>query len=653
MVERPPQEWIDYWDQTIKADLKERIAKFDARWAKDELLVRNHERGYREGNLVQEFVRMLHRRLFAKPFEVSIRPDDAAYADQAEAAEIVASSVARVANLQAAYRSAGAAATWAGVGWIEVGHPLDPWSLDLMRSGRSPNLPSTAVGGPQDDYVEVAPDELSAYGVAPEQVQPLDGFNAPLPGPQAEPLPLFNPALGNCWAAPVDPRLVVVPPRLRAFDVCPYYARLRFLTTGELEQVSGVSLRASGASEYASLFEATEACALTAYPEMLLVADVWVVRDRNNPRYNNYRFSYAFGSERELIYFGPNPYGGLVNLVPVLLSETKAVYDTTPAAELAPFADIYHKGIKALGRNVARQLSRKWWKEQGAGLSPVAEQQLKNDEYSGVIEVQSANAVKLEPKENFDASLFQSLSWVRAQAQAGAGASDLDVGRAVKDITARQTQALLEATGINVEAMKATVQRSAGEAVLKLMYLTGVFSTAGRARSYYYGRQMVSFDRGTHDFTSSLVYDVEVVDAGDKMTNEELMLWLQFWRTLQQDTQGVFLPFYDREFLARVNLRRFGIGPQALASRSANREGMGTPPVGQQAEMLAVLGNSPGGTPGNNVLDFGGGAGSEAVLQEMTEGQHPERTPGSRGPGVGNAVQGLSRVGTGYGERRK
>lgn len=130
------------------------------------------------------------------------------------------------------------------------------------------------------------------------------------------------------------------------------------------------------------------------------------------------------------------------------------------------------------------------------------------------------------------------------------------------------------------------------------------------------------------------------------------MLWLQFWRQLQSDTDGVFLPFYDREFLARTNLRRFGIGPQGLASRSANREGRGVPPVGAVAEIQQMLAGSTGGTPGNNVLPISSGGGGNAVLQEMTMGQHPERALGSRGVGVGNALDGLRRVGSGYGERR-
>lgn len=638
-----PKEVVEYWDQRIRLDLQARVGTFDKKWEQNYALVRNSgSTGFRNGNLVAEFTRTLQIRLLSQDPLVTVKADDPDQTSRAEDAAVISQAVSRVAKLKSCLAEASLAATWASVGWIEVGHPLDSWSYDIMRSARAPALDRPGGQPVEDEFVEVSPQDLEAQGMDLSKAEPFDPFTELPPSPDAkpQPMPFFDGTFGYPWSSVVDPRLVVTNLNAGTREQMDYICRLRFLTRKELEKISGFRYpgQPSLRSETRVLFEQVEGMSAMLFPEMLCIAEVWIIRDRNNPEYNSWHLCYLFGEPEHIVSAEPNQAGGMVPLVPLKLSKLKKMYDTTLAEELSKYADLFDIGIKAMFRSLKRMLNRKWGAPKAAGLDAEDEKRLRNDDFSGVIKMNDPSAIKEMAEEKFDQHLFQTLSWVKSLAQSQTGASDIDQGKAIKDITARQTQALLEATGINVEGMKETMQEAAVEVVLKLMHLVGMYNHAGRARKYQYGNQMVSMDRGTHDFTSSYIYDVKVEDSKLVVSNEERMVWNQLLKTLFVDTGGVLLPYLDREYVARATVRKYGEGPEMLASRAALRPPEGTNPAQLQAALPENMQGAAGVPPGLRLLD-------------AVQGQHPERELGAQSGGeqplsLSNALSGLSRVGS-------
>jgi len=638
-------EYVEYWDQRIRDDLNERLGKWDPVWEMMEQLVRNSETGYRDGNVVAEFIKTLHARLLTDDLSCDVDSDDPSYTDQAESAAVVAESLQRICDLTNVSQDVTTQATWASFGVFELGHPIDPASHDPYMSFRCPNYGRDDQA--QDQWEEASPEEVATMGGQTDNVVPFSPEQQSLLAGgmgMDDPQPVYSPAFGYPWVKPLDPRLVVMPLNVKDPHNAPYIARIRFITRAELRLVRGYDADASTVGivgQYQDLFHKTqEDGAIDLFPEMMMIMEVYIKRDRNNPDYNGWFFSYVFGQPDKVIHQGQNPHGGMIPLVFTKLSRLKKMYDTTLAKELSRYADIYHIGIQAMERNLEQMLEDKTLVAPSAGLQEPEEKKLFNKNYRGPVKVNDPNGVVKYGENEFNVDLVRAMSYIKSLAQSSTGQSDLDRGTAIKEITARQTQALLDATGINVEDMANQLSRAVTEVVMKLMHLAGLYSMAGRSRQFSFGGKFTSFSRGTHDFTTSFVYRVIVNDRGTEATQEERMVWVQFLRTLFQDTSGYLAPYYDREGLAKATLKFFRQGTNLLASRAAGREGQGVSPE-------AVQGLQPGGSADLSNALAGGG---NPMLNEMVQGQHPERDVGSRGMDLGNAMRGALATGSGAGE---
>lgn len=651
-----PLDILDFWDRRIQDDLKLRMAR-DSEWEKSDALVRNSETGARHGNLVAEFVSLLHTRLLAVDPQVQVEPDDPDGVKAAEDVSIVAQSTMRVAGLRGALQEAVTTATWATVGWIFLGHPLDPFTNDILRSARAAQpLPAA---GAQDEYREVDPRELGMLGLDTGQVQPFDEGQfdplaaVPSPFEDEEPAPIFQPDFGYPWAESVDPRYIIHNQNARKKKDLDYITRLRFLTLKECKRLFGdkISSKAAVSSEFRSLFHTVEGQADNLFPDLCLVAETWIIRDRNNPEYNGWYLCHLLGETRTSPLVAINrPLGGMIPLVIVPLSRIKKLRDRTMAQELEQFADIFDTGIKAIFRSIERQFNKKWGIPPSVGMVDGEVSKVFDDHYTGEIKVQDPAAIKQIVEEPFDFALVQSLAWVKSLAQSTANTSDLERGQAIKDITAKQTQALLDVTGISLEGMKDPINDAAKECVMKIMHLIGLFNHLGRSRKYTFGKKVAEFDIGQQDFTTSYKYAVSVVDNKNQVTNEERVVWLQLLKSLFADTGGVLLPYLDREAVTKETLRTFGKGPDLLASQGAGRPGVGP----GLAETDPTLAGAPEGQvqPGQlSAPQLGSGGPLSAAVQDGMLGQHRERGLGDQGVGrPSNAVNGALRIGSGGGE---
>lgn len=633
--EKPQKEWVEYWHQVVVETLKERRQQYDTRWADMKELVENSGGGLRKGNIASDFIKTLHARLLRKDIYVNVEADDPEYMQQGENAEVVANSISRVAGLQTAIRRVMTDGTWASHGVLEVGHPIDPASMSVMHVFRTPNVSDINTVADVWEEVPEIPNQYDA------EVLPFPE-NAGTTMGETEPEPIFSPGVGYPWVSSVDPRLVVMPLRCRDGGQSPWIARLRYLTRGEMITVLGYDPgpEAVVSGEFSELFnETSEDSGWEQFPELCCIVELYIRRDRNSPTYNNWFLSFILGHPDRVLHSSVNPWGGMVPLIPIKLDALKPMYSTTLAEELQPFADAYHRGVNAVLRQLLDLLNEKHWVPTGAGLSEEAEKKLYNPYYRGPIQVNDPGGIKRVNEQTLDPDLLRTMTFVKSVAQSRSGQSDIDRGSAIKEITARQTQALLDATGISVESMGTMVAIGGRECIMKLMHLTGLYSTVGRSRKFHFGGRFASMDAGTHDWVNSMVYTVTVEDNAEEYSNEERMMWTQFIRTLFSDSQGIILPHFDGEQLAKETLKVFNKSPVLLANRSGNREPAGRNPM-MEAQLQAQLSQgsqAPPGAVGGNMVD-------------MVQGQHPERALGSRGVDLGNALRGMQSVGTGMGE---
>jgi len=654
-------DWVEAWDYRLRQDLDHLIRNVHPKWERAEEYVRNAGSGSKEGNLVAEFIKTLHARLLAKELNVHVESDNPEFSDHAERAEVVAQAVQRIADLIGALRDAATPATWASFGVLEVGHPIDPASHDPWMSYRNPNYDRDD-SGVADQWEEVPAEDLEMFGADPEKVLPFseqqrlelehvlkgDALqDAGAPGdpaaPMEQPRPVFRPNVGYPWVQSVDPRLIIIPTNAKSSKKLSYVARLRFISRAELMTIQGYDAGPGSHvnGHYRTLFDKTEEDGgLDLYPEMCLIAEVYIRRDRNNPQFNNWFFSYIFGEPGKVIRHGPNQHGGMSPLIFLKLDPLKNMHDLPLASELIKFADIYDMGVRSMMETLERSLNRKTLISNGAGMDDPEQKKYFDPKYRGPVKLQDINAIKEDEGPSYDIDLIRGMTFVKSLAQSNTGQSDIDRGTAIKEITARQTQALLDATGINIETMAAQMSKAAMEAVMKLMHLAGLFSMVGRDRKFQFGGRFTSMQRGNHDFTTSYIYDVSVEDNESAFTAEDRMMWVQFVRTLFSDSQGLMVPYFDREGLAKHTRRVFDAPMSLLASRSAGREGQGINPMAEAGLEAGIPGSL------NPALDEG----RANMLSDISEGQHPERSLGSRGFDVGNAIRGGMKTGSGTGE---
>ncbi|MAG68180.1 MAG: hypothetical protein CMK74_20280 [Pseudomonadales bacterium] len=634
-----PLELIEYWDRRVLDDLRARRQK-EILWRVNKALVFNNGAGFREGNLAADFTEAVTNRLIGRDFDVDVQADDPDYDEQARNAEVAANAVSRIAGFEDEVREAITHATWAPFGVLEVGHPLDRHSMDPLR-GRITTGVSQLTDAVQDEWVEVDPSALLPMGLDPEAIPALE-TNLENITTDTAPTPVFDPGFGYPWIEAIDPRYIVIPENSMRPSRLPYVARLRFLTAQEIKVMHGVDLSDSSInSELQDLYQELESDGeWKHFPNMICVVDLYIRRDRNNPHFNSWYVSYVLGRPDIVILSGPNPFGGMIPFVFVRLKKRGKMYGTTLAEELSAVADSYHLALRGIKNDLKDMVNRTLLISNGTGISDDDESNIRNPNFRGTVRVNDVNGIKrLFSDTRFDNDLFRAAMFLKAAGQARVGSSDIDRGVPIKNITAKQTEAILDATGVNIDSMAGIVSEAASQAVHKLMHLVGLYSMSGRGRKFNYGPRVAAYSTGTHDFTTSLVYKIKIEPVEAASDNEEKLVWVQFVNLLQN------VPFitqlFDPLFIAKKLAKVFDISMRAIKPPPQGGAGSASP-FGENP-LSPQMNGASGGAPGAPGID---GA-REAVV-----GQHPERLTGSRGASTANALAGLRRTGSGLGERR-
>ena len=228
-------------------------------------------------------------------------------------------------------------------------------------------------------------------------------------------------------------------------------------------------------------------------------------------------------------------------------------------------------------------------------------------------------------------SVIKSLLFLKSMAQATTKTSALDQGQAIKEITARQTEVLVDATKINMSSVLSSLQRTVAKILMASMY----------AMRWY--RLDVPQDTQRDPLGKLAIY---LAEAGRiSMYGFEVNLRAPYGdATEAQQLMGMQLLRMIREMASVPQLAPLfaGIDLSELVSQIILQVtgGQGTAILKPSSDALQASLVKP--------LDTQGGAGNSMVDSPVASaGQHPERLLGSRGMDVANALAGASRIGTG------
>ena len=622
---------VKVWDQRIRKDLEHRMNKYDKVWKKNRKNIRNTEDGQLNGNLIQTFVDTIQSRLIVRNPVIKVKADSADYSKRSDDLEVAANAITRVVDLRYHLMNATITATWASTGWIEVGHTMDQHNFDPMRSVlyRSPDKLDFDPGVDSWEPVPEA-DVVNNLGSEIDQVPSFNPFDRPeLGGPAAsdDPPPPFDPEMGMPWLNEISPFMVVTSRDATSFRDVDYVTKLVLLSKPELELITNINVEGAGlAHKLKPLLEDIPGAKNIDDP--ILLAVTYIRRDRNNPDFTNWYLVHVLGHHDVVIKSSPNPFGGLIPLVPISVNPVKGLWDSTLVEDLRPYADWYSAGVQSIGDRLYESLNQKIVTGAGASMDAEEVKKLLNARYSGEVKVQGDPAqIKPYNGAGFDNEMYQFLKMFSNLAQGASGASNIDRGQAEKRITARQTGALLEATGLRMNGMRESIGRSSREIVVKLMHLVGIFSLY-RSRRFTFGTRIATLEPGVNDFTTSYSYHIDVRDMAPPENAEGQLVLVQFLRLIMMDPtpERLLAGQWNWPELAEMIRVRFDMPPEVL----------------QQVQQQAQMPQMPGMT-GENISPEGAGPGGLGMLGSGLGGpEHAERFPADQGaPNLDNLMSGL------------
>jgi hypothetical protein len=620
---------FEKWDQRVRRDLQWRISNIDKVWDRNERYVRNDStdrygnKATFKGNLVREFEKVIYHRVVNKDPVVKVRAADTAFADNAKDLEIVSNDISRIVRLKDALRQATMFSTYS-MGWLEVGHPYAAFGLNPSQyAGINRNItdPSTL----ESKWEEVDPEMASAQGIDLEKVDrlsPLD-FDPDefITGVDKEPAPVFNDTgIGFPYLTYVNGKHVITPMEIENYLDADYVARLRIVTTDELTQLTGKKPKTQGVpKQYESLFPGIDFYYLE--NNCHLICECWVKRDRLDSRYNNWYSAWLLGEPDDVVRDMPNPWGGMTPYTPVKLTKMGKFLERTVVDDIVPVSDMYSIALQSIDQDVMDSLNPKILADQTANLKDDDAKKLLNPAYRGIVKVNRAEGIKVERGPGIDMNKISYIRFLREIAQQSTATSELDKGQPIKKISARQTSALMEATDQIISGMRELVAESAQEAITKLMFILGTFH--GKKQQYKYGHRVVTFDQGTHDFTTSLIYQIDVRDMGPDPGTEEKMLYTQFIRTVSMNPE--LTQQYDWNKVATEVARIFGWAPDTVKQ-------MDQQPMPSEEELAAL------GSPQPQ-------AGLQSQLNPNPGRGPTDQSQSAEAPSLSNALAGMARSG--------
>ena len=608
---------IEAWDERIIEDYKHIQAKFHKKWAENRDIMNNEGSGSRFGNLTKEFSSAVRARLINKNFFVKVSADDPDYTRNAQEMTIMANSVSRSVGLKEVLDNATEDSLWAGTGWIEVGHSTDLHSFDAMRTILHKNSNAFNPNEIRDQYEPVSEEEVGRnLGVDIENVTPFNPFEQPEISAEAdEPRLTFDPELGSPWVKTILPFFIVLPKETKHVRDADYVTKLVLLSREELELITDTDIPDNITLETALFQQLVDETPGGEYIETpIVVAVTYIRRDRNDPRYTGWYFAHVIGHTDIVIKSAPNPYGGMIPLIPAKSRSSMKILSKSWIEDLRPYTDNQAKVLEAMFKKIRASLAIKWSVGANGSVDKTNSMRINNPNYNGEVKFEAGSPESFQYMDGPGLSQddIQAINLLSKLAQGEAGQTDIDRGTPVKKITARQTEALLQTSELMMHAIRGPIVDAGNEAILKLIHLLNLFSSP-RGHIYSFGPHVVEIEPGGNDFTTSYQYKIEVKDLEGPANAETQLLFVQFLNRVAALPQ--FQSIVNWAELFNEGRRAFGMGIEVMAQLQ---------PPGITGET-----NNAGSPPGM-MLPSGGAGGQEARLL------------GDQGsPDTGNALAGL------------
>lgn len=546
---------FELWEERVLGDLNSRIQQYDAVWRSRRQVIDHSikDRKALNGNLVAEYIEFFYTRVIAGNPRIKLKADDAKWIDEVAQEEIVANAALRLVDFKEVSRRGVMDSTYA-IGWFWIS---DPAAEFLVDPDHHPRMHSNSISAPEmqnPEWEEVPPEELAGLkvdSISPfdESASALDGLSMERPsGEKKSPTPVWNDMdIGFPILESVDPMMIVTPLDQSDFKKLDYVARLRLMTRAELDVVRETPIKdntwlQSCPANYTDLFP-EKTGPFFAQEDMYLVVELWVRRDRIDPNYNNWFASWVVGcsqyNDSVVVRNRPNPYGGMIPCEPIVSQKTGSkLYSNTVFDRVLYPAELYSLLLKAIERDIKEAVNKKVLiDERATGLSKESAQKMVNPAYSGTIMVPNVDAVKPLDTMTFDYNKQLLLNMLRGLAQRATKTSDIDQGTAVKKVTARQTEELVQATDAVYETVRQIVSDAGSRIMKKVIYVLKLLH--GESRSYTFGAKSIKWSPSEQDFSFTPVYDLKIEDIGPSAGEQKLLVLLQFLRVLGQITQQV------------------------------------------------------------------------------------------------------------------
>jgi hypothetical protein len=546
------------WEERIRGDLDARISQYDSVW-KSRRQVIDHslkEGKALNGNLVAEYIEFFYTRVIAGNPRIKLKADDAKWIDEVTQEEIVANAALRMVDFKEVSRKGIMDSTY-GIGWFWIS---DPAAEFLVDPDHHPRMHSNAIQQPDmlnSEWEEVSPAELAGLNIdsiSPfdENSKALDSFSAEkqLVGKQSSaPIPVWNDMdVGFPILEAVDPTHIVTPLDQSDFKKLDYVARLRLLTRAELDVIretpiaekNGTTWLQTCPSAYTDIFPEKQG-PFFAQQDLYLVVELFVRRDRIDPNYNNWYAVWVMGcnnwGDNIVIRNRPNPYGGMIPAEPIVSQKTGSkLYSNTVFDRVLYPAELYSLLLKSIERDIKESINKKVLVDDRAqGMSKESGQKICNPSYSGTIKVPNADGVKPLDFPVFDYNKQLLLNMLRNLAQRATKTSDIDQGTAVKKVTARQTEELVQATDAVYETVRQIISDAGARIMKKIIYVLKLLH--GESRNYTFGSKSIKWSPAEQDFSFTPVYNLSIEDIGPSAGEQKLLVLLQFLRVLGQVTQ--------------------------------------------------------------------------------------------------------------------
>ena len=609
------------WDERILKDYRHIASTFHSKWKRNRDVMNNENAGSRWGNLSKEFAGAIRSRLINRNFFVSVSADDPDFAKNAREMTVMANSVSRTVDLKETLDEATENSLWAGTGWLEVGHTLDLHSFDPMRTVLHNGPNAFDAEDLRDEFVPVSEDEVRAdVGNEITNIAPFDPFQRPEIQESPQPKLTFDPDVGAPWINTVSPFFVVLPKETKKFSEADYVTKLVVISRQELEfMIPDLDIPDNVGLDKTDMDILLDETPGGEYiDEPVIVAVTFIRRDRNDPEFSGWYLAHVLGSPDVVIKSASNPYGGMISLIPAKSRASMRVLAKSWVEDLQPYTDEHSKILEAAFRRIKYSLAIKWSPSGGTEINKRNAKNLSNPGYNGKISFEGASSeVIYHEGPGLTQDIMAAINLASKLAQGEAGQTDIDRGTAVKKITARQTQALLDSSLLMMEAIRGPIVNAGNQAVLKLIHLLNLFSTP-REHIFRFGPHIVSIEPGGNDFTTSYEYKIEVKDLEGPANAETQLLIVQFLQRIAVLPQ--FQDKYNWLELANEARRAFGFGVETMA----------------QLQTPVMPGENSSGGPGGGVLPFNQGGG------------HDARLPGDQGsPGaasIANQLGALSRT---------